>query len=411
MESNDHFVERVEKALEELRAGRLIILMDDCDRENEGDLVMAGEFATPEAINLMATEARGLICVPMSAERLAKLNLSLMTPDNTEMHGTAFTVSVDARKGTTTGISAADRAHTAQVLADDNAKPDDLRRPGHMFPLRAVAGGVLRRVGQTEGSIDLCKLAGLKQVAVICEIMREDGAMARLPELTAFSEKHGIHLLHVQDIVKYRLRTETLVERVDEARMPTIFGDFRVIGYRVPASGEHHVAFVFGELDSTKPALVRVHSECLTGDVFGSLRCDCGPQLRYAMRRISEEGSGAIIYLRQEGRGIGLLNKIRAYHLQDDGMDTVEANIKLGFPVDKRDYGVGAQILRDLGLKQIRVMTNNPQKLVGLEAYGIEIVERVDIPIDEVRNSENAYYIETKHKKDGTPSNFGIMLK
>ncbi len=401
MESNDHFVERVEKALDELRAGRLIILMDDFERENEGDLVMAGQFATPEAINLMATEARGLICVPMSAERLAKLNLSLMTPDNTEMHGTAFTVSVDARKGTTTGISAADRAHTAQVLADDNSKPDDLRRPGHMFPLRAVQGGVLRRVGQTEGSIDLCKLAGLKEVAVICEIMREDGAMARLPELTAFSEKHGLLLLHVQDIVRYRLRTETLVERVDEARMPTIFGDFRVIGYRVPASGEHHVAFVFGELDSSKPALVRVHSECLTGDVFGSMRCDCGPQLRFAMRRISEEGSGAIIYLRQEGRGIGLLNKIRAYHLQDDGMDTVEANLKLGFPVDKRDYGVGAQILRDLGLKQILVMTNNPQKLVGLEAYGIEIVERVDVPIDEVRNSENAYYIETKHKKMG----------
>ncbi len=399
MESNDHFVERVEKALDELRAGRLIILMDDFEREN--DLVMAGQFATPEAINLMATEARGLICVPMSAERLAKLNLSLMTPDNTEMHGTAFTVSVDARKGTTTGISASDRAHTAQVLADDNSKPDDLRRPGHMFPLRAVQGGVLRRVGQTEGSIDLCKLAGLKEVAVICEIMREDGAMARLPELTAFSEKHGLLLLHVQDIVRYRLRTETLVERVDEARMPTIFGDFRVIGYRVPASGEHHVAFVFGELDSSKPALVRVHSECLTGDVFGSMRCDCGPQLRFAMRRISEEGSGAIIYLRQEGRGIGLLNKIRAYHLQDDGMDTVEANLKLGFPVDKRDYGVGAQILRDLGLKQILVMTNNPQKLVGLEAYGIEIVERVDVPIDEVRNSENAYYIETKHKKMG----------
>jgi len=402
MEDNDDgkFVEHVEKALDELRAGRFIILMDDVERENEGDLVMAAEFVTPEAVNFMASHARGLVCVPLTAERLGELNLQLMTPENTEAHGTAFTVSVDAREGTT-GISAADRARTIRALVDEDTRPEDLRRPGHIFPLRAAKGGVLRRVGQTEGSIDLCRLAGLKPATAICEVMKEDGSMARQPELEKFAELHKLHLLHVRDVVRYRLRTETLVERSDLAKMPTIYGEFMVIGYRCPVTEEEHVALVHGEIKTDEPVLVRVHSECLTGDIFGSLRCDCGLQLQYAMKLIAEAGSGILVYLRQEGRGIGLVNKIRAYHLQDDGMDTVEANLELGFPADKRDYGVGAQILRDLGASQLRVITNNPKKLVGLEAYGLRIVERVAIPVDEIQRDENAFYLDTKRRKLG----------
>ncbi len=397
----DDFQKRIEEAISALQQGNFVILMDDFERENEGDLVLAAEMCTPEKINFMTKHARGLICVPLTKERVEALQLPLMTSENTAIHNTAFTISVDAKKGTTTGISAADRATTIKALIDENCKPWDLAKPGHVFPLRAESGGVLKRVGQTEGSVDLCKLAGLKPGAVVCEIMNEDGTMARLPDLLRFSRMHKIPLVHVKDIVRYRLLRESLVQKVDEAELPTIYGTFRIIGYYVPTTGEHHVALVFGDINESEATLVRVHSQCLTGDVLGSLRCDCGPQLRYAMEIIAREGKGVLLYLMQEGRGIGLMNKIRAYHLQDTGLDTVEANIKLGFPPDMRDYGIGAQILRDLGVRQIRVITNNPKKMVGLEAYGISIIERVPIPLEVIRNEFNQDYIQTKATKLG----------
>ncbi len=397
----NRFEERVQIAISSLQRGSFVILMDDVDRENEGDLVLAGEKVTPEAINFMARYGRGLICVPMTKKRVEDLGLPLMSAENTAIHKTAFTVSVDAIKGTATGISAYDRSVTIRALVDENTKPSDLARPGHVFPLRAEPGGVLRRVGQTEGSVDLCKLAGLKPIAVVCEIMKDDGTMARLEDLTVFSSEHSIPIVHVKDIVKYRLKRESLVQRVDEATLPTEYGLFQIIGYHVPLTGEQHVALVLGELSPEEPVLVRVHSQCLTGDVLGSLRCDCGAQLKYAMRIVAEEGRGVLLYLMQEGRGIGLMNKIRAYHLQDEGMDTVEANLELGFPPDMRDYGIGAQILRDIGVRKIRVITNNPRKMVGLEAYGIEIVERVPIPNSVIRNEINENYLQTKAAKLG----------
>jgi len=390
----------IEEALDDIRKGKMIILVDDEDRENEGDLTMAAEKVTPEAINFMAKYGRGLICLTLTEERLNELRLPMMVSDNTSRFQTAFTVSIDARRGVTTGISAADRATTILTAIADHAKPEDLVSPGHIFPLRARNGGVLVRTGQTEGSVDLARLAGLKPFGVICEIMNEDGTMARMPDLQIFAERHGLKIITIADLIKYRLRKESLVRRIAEAKIPTKYGGlFTAIAYENDVDPFHHLALVKGEIQSDDEVLVRVHSQCLTGDVFGSRRCDCEEQLHQAMAMVEKEGKGVIVYMRQEGRGIGLVNKLKAYCLQDLGKDTVEANEALGFQADMRDYGIGAQILVDLGLHKIRLMTNNPRKIKGLEGYGIKVVER--IPIETKPSQENIEYLKTKAKKMG----------
>ncbi len=398
------------EAIEEFRAARPIILVDDEDRENEGGIVFPAQFATTELVNFTVAEARGLVCVPITEERADRLGLPLMTDRNTAPLSTAFTISVEAATGVTTGISAADRARTIRVLADPTSTPEDLTRPGHIFPLRAKPGGVLVRAGQTEASVDLCRLAGVEPVAVVCEIMNADGTMARMPDLMWFARKHGLKIASVADVIRHRMSTERLISREGETVIPTAFGEFRAIGFRTRIDSREHVALIFGEIDPEQPTLVRVHDRCVTGDVFGSLRCDCGEQLESAMRTIVETGRGVVVYMDQEGRGIGLHNKLRAYSLQDQGLDTVEANEALGLPAENRDYGIGAQILVDLGVRQMRLMTNNPIKIrelntggalrgAGLEGFGLEVVERV--PIEVVPNQHNVRYLEAKRDKMG----------
>ena len=389
---------KIEEALEELKKGNMIVVVDDEDRENEGDLLMAAEKATPEAVNFMAVHGRGLICVPMTEERLKELRVEPMTGNNTDAKETAFTVSVDYRK-CTTGISAFERADTIKALVDGNTKPEDVTRPGHIFPLKAREGGVLKRAGHTEAAVDLARMAGLYPAGVICEIMKNDGTMARLPDLIEYSQKFNIKLITIADLIKFRSHEEKLVHKAADALMPTKYGEFRVMAYESTINNEHHVALVKGDVATEEPVLVRVHSECLTGDAFGSLRCDCGEQFAEAVRMIEKEGRGVLLYMRQEGRGIGLVNKIRAYELQDTGVDTVDANVMLGFPADMRDYGIGAQILKDLGIGKIRLITNNPKKLKGLSGYGLEVVERV--PIEVGANTRNERYLNTKKERMG----------
>ncbi|OGP65798.1 MAG: bifunctional 3,4-dihydroxy-2-butanone 4-phosphate synthase/GTP cyclohydrolase II [Deltaproteobacteria bacterium RBG_13_53_10] len=391
---------KVEEALEEIRQGRMVILVDDEDRENEGDLTMAAEKVTPEAINFMAKHGRGLICLSLTEERLNELRLPMMVSDNTSRFQTAFTISIDARMGVTTGISAADRACTILTAIKEDTRPEDLVAPGHIFPLKARKGGVLVRTGQTEGSVDLARMAGLRPAGVICEVMKDDGTMARLSDLRIFAEEHGLKILTIADLIKYRMNKESLVRRIANAKLPTKYGGtFTAVAYENDIDLYHHIALVKGEIKPDDVVLVRVHSQCLTGDVFGSKRCDCEEQLHTAMGMIEKEGKGVIVYMRQEGRGIGLANKLRAYNLQDEGKDTVEANEELGFKADMRDYGIGAQILADLGLHRIRLMTNNPRKIIGLQGYGIEVVER--IPIETKPHQENIEYLKVKAKKMG----------
>lgn len=394
-------IQPIENAIEEIKSGRMIILVDSEDRENEGDLVVAAEFADKEKINFMATFGRGLICIPMEVERLKKLGLNRMVDDYSlgDKHGTAFTVSVDAKYGTSTGISAQDRAITVQTLLDDKTVSADLMRPGHLFPLQAVPGGVLRRAGHTEAAVDLSKLARLYPAGVICEIMNDDGTMARLPDLEKFAEKHGLNIYTIEDLIRYRRAKENLIRLEVESKLPTEYGDFTIRAYSTLIDDKIHVALIKGDIKKEETTMVRVHSECLTGDIFSSNRCDCGPQLHSALEMISKEGKGVLLYMRQEGRGIGLINKLKAYNIQDKGYDTVEANEKLGFAPDLRDYGIGAQILREIGIGKMKILTNNPRKIVGLDGYGLEVVERV--PIEIQPGSDNHNYLMTKKLKLG----------
>ncbi len=397
-QTKTHFAS-IEEAIDDIRRGRMVVVCDDETRENEGDLTMAAQFATPEAINFMAKEARGLICLALTPDRCDQLGLDLMAAKNESPFQTAFTISVEAREGVTTGISAADRARTIQVAVDPTSGPEDLVQPGHVFPLKSKEGGVLERAGQTEAAVDLARLAGVIPAGVICEVMNEDGTMARVPDLVPYCERHELKMITVADLIAYRRRHERLVERVVATKLPTAFGEFSAVGYRSLVDDKHHVAMVKGNVSGKEDVLVRVHSECLTGDVFHSLRCDCGEQLAAALAMIEEEGQGVLLYLSQEGRGIGLLNKLRAYRLQEDGLDTVDANLKLGLPADLRDYGIGAQILVDLGLTSIRILTNNPKKIHGLEGYGLSVAEQV--PIHSVPNPHNESYLNAKRDKMG----------
>ncbi|MCX7696109.1 MAG: bifunctional 3,4-dihydroxy-2-butanone-4-phosphate synthase/GTP cyclohydrolase II [Bacteroidales bacterium] len=393
-------LDTIESALEDLRAGKIIIVVDDEDRENEGDFVAAAEKITPDIVNFMAKYGRGLICAPLTEERAEELKLDLMVKENTSLHETPFTVSVDLiGHGCTTGISASDRAKTIYALADPSTKPEDLGRPGHIFPLRAKKGGVLERAGHTEASVDLCRIAGLKPVAALVEIMNDDGTMARLPQLFEIAEKFELKIVSIKDLIAYRLKTESLIRKEEEVHLPTLYGTFKLIAFTQLTNNIIHLALVKGEVNTTEPVLVRVHSSCATGDIFGSYKCDCGPQLHKAMQMIEQEGKGLVLYMNQEGRGIGLINKLKAYHLQELGKDTVEANHALGFKDDERDYGIGAQIIRHLGIKKMRLITNNPVKRIGLESYGIEIVEI--IPLIVQANPYNIHYLETKHNKMG----------